>query len=242
MRIFMLALVVTSLLSALPSYADDKKTAYSAWYALSRVEQQHGIPHGLLHSMSLVETGQGLKGKMLPWPYTINVNTTKFYTLPSGTDTLRQLDELRRVGFRRFDVRMGQITEENLDASSVEKKVIYYKGEVQLRARGFAKRFSSAEQAVSSVKNLFQLGHENVDVGLMQVNWYYHGGNFASLEDAFDPVSNVSYAVKYLQKHRETRDWWRSVGRYHSGTPEHAQRYIRNVWDMYQLVHRMRTS
>jgi len=65
------------------------------------------------------------------------------------------------------------------------------------------------------------------------------GENFKQVDHVFDPSKNVTYAVNYLRKHKKDRDWWRSVGRYHSGTEKHAKRYIENVWEMYQKVHRL---
>ena len=76
----------------------------------------------------------------------------------------------------------------------------------------------------------------------MQINWHYHKDGFAGIEEAFDPAKNASYAVSYLRKHRQERDWWNSVGRYHSGTKKYAQRYIRNVYAMYRRVHRLKSS
>jgi len=75
-------------------------------------------------------------------------------------------------------------------------------------------------QAIAKVKSLRAGGVRNIDVGCMQINLMYHGDAFESLDEAFDPQSNVGYAAKFLrQLYDETRSWHRAVERYHSATP-----------------------
>ena len=38
-----------------------------------------------------------------------------------------------------------------------------------------------------------------MDVGCMQVNLYHHAHAFSSLDNAFDPQSNVDYAARFLR-------------------------------------------
>lgn len=92
----------------------------------------------------------------------------------------------------------------------------------------------SKAEAVAHVKSMIRAGERNIDVGCMQVNLYYHGDAFASLETAFDPLSNVSYAASFLRKLRSnTVDWITAAGNYHSATPEYHNRYrekIARIW------------
>ena len=46
-------------------------------------------------------------------------------------------------------------------------------------------------------------GAKLIDVGCMQINHYYHGERFASLEDMFDPAKNVEYAARFLSELKE---------------------------------------
>ncbi|MFZ2620103.1 MAG: transglycosylase SLT domain-containing protein [Alphaproteobacteria bacterium] len=224
--------------------AGNNAVAMQAWRAIGQLEAEKGIPRGLLHSMSLVETGQGMDGSLLPWPYTINVNGTKAYSFTKSADALAKMDALRRLGFNRFKLTVADKAMKNLNNVRVENELAAVADgtTITLAALGHAKRFGSAEEGGKYVRNLIQNGYKNVDIGLMQINWYFHGENFKSVEEAFDPAKNASYAVSYLSKHREERDWWNSVGRYHSGTSKHAQRYIRSVYAMYRRVHRIQNS
>lgn len=89
-------------------------------------------------------------------------------------------------------------------------------------------------EAVAQVKSMIRDGKRNIDVGCMQINLYFHGDAFTSLEQAFDPLSNVSYAASYLARLRKnTDDWLSAAGNYHSATPEYHSKYrkkIAKIW------------
>ncbi|NQV45026.1 MAG: transglycosylase SLT domain-containing protein [Rhodospirillales bacterium] len=89
-------------------------------------------------------------------------------------------------------------------------------------------------EAVAHVKSMIRDGTRNIDVGCMQINLYFHGDAFTSLEQAFDPLSNVSYAASYLTRLRKnTDDWLSAAGNYHSATPEYHSKYrskIAKIW------------
>lgn len=219
----------------------DPDVAMEAWQLLHNMEVEHNIPQGLLHAISLVETGKGMEGQVVPWPYAINVNTGS-WKKGRPSDMSLEVDYLKGLGFSRFTVRKAS-TERVAGLTADTAKALLKKQDadidVSIRGERFSKRFSNKWQAVFFVNRLLVSGHDNVDVGLMQVNWMYHGENFTDLAEAFDPYHNVKYAVSYLMKHRQKLDWWGSVGRYHSGTKHHADRYIKGVWGMYQKVHRL---
>ncbi|MFA6139135.1 MAG: transglycosylase SLT domain-containing protein [Hyphomicrobium sp.] len=61
-------------------------------------------------------------------------------------------------------------------------------------------------------------GAKLIDVGCMQINHYYHGERFASLEDMFDPAKNVEYAARFLSELKEREGTWtKAIARYHAG-------------------------
>ncbi|WP_132521181.1 transglycosylase SLT domain-containing protein [Rhizobium sp. BK376] len=63
-----------------------------------------------------------------------------------------------------------------------------------------------------------QGGAKLIDVGCMQINQYFHGENFSSVEAMFDPHSNVEYAAKFLRDlHDRHETWTMAVARYHAG-------------------------
>ena len=241
---------VISLLAALaisawaaPAFADyyDARIGKEAWSMIGQVEYREGIPLGLLHAMSLAETGMGQGGQLLPWPYTVGINRSPvrdYETLSAGRSELQRLYSL---GFTKFDL---TINGRRFTAVSRTIAELYLAGSndvarVKIQGVNYAKRFSNKDQAVAFARRMIAGGHDNLDLGLMQINWRVHGKHFRSVEEVFDLNRNLTYAVGYLREHRETRDWWGSVGRYHSATPYYARNYIKSVWNMYQRVHRL---
>jgi hypothetical protein len=75
-------------------------------------------------------------------------------------------------------------------------------------------------------------GARLIDVGCMQINIYWHGANFRSVSDMFDPPRNVNYAAKLLKdlKAREG-SWTLAVARYNAGPNNNAaqKRYVCSV-------------
>ena len=64
----------------------------------------------------------------------------------------------------------------------------------------------------------------------MQVNLRYHPNAFASLEDAFDPLTNVGYAANFLSRLRDRiGDWPKAIGSYHSQSPALNRPYFARV-------------
>ena len=93
-------------------------------------------------------------------------------------------------------------------------------------ANGRGVFFDTKEQAIDAVRVLQRKGLSNIDVGCMQINLHYHPEAFNSLDDAFDPTTNVTYAANYLRALRkDTASWREAAGIYHSVNPEKAQLY-----------------
>ncbi|WP_234265131.1 transglycosylase SLT domain-containing protein [Hydrogenophaga sp. NFH-34] len=86
--------------------------------------------------------------------------------------------------------------------------------------------FTTKSQAIAAARQLIERGAELFDVGLMQVNWFYHGNRFASIEQAFDPVSNIRAADDIVQEHlNDSGSMQEALGRYHSKTPSLKAKY-----------------
>lgn len=101
-------------------------------------------------------------------------------------------------------------------------------------AEGEGRYFSTKAEAVAEVRQLKARGVKNIDVGCMQVNLMYHGSNFTSLEEAFEPSVNVGYAARFLKGlYASTSHWPTAASYYHSQTPELAATYrakLMKVW------------
>jgi hypothetical protein len=102
-------------------------------------------------------------------------------------------------------------------------------------AEGEGRYFPTKADAVAEVKKLKARGVKNIDVGCMQVNLMYHGTAFGSLEDAFEPASNVGYAARFLKGlFGSTNHWPTAASYYHSQTPSLAATYrekLMRVWN-----------
>lgn len=99
-----------------------------------------------------------------------------------------------------------------------------------INVRGKDHYYKTKEAAVAAAKALRKRGINNFDVGCMQINMRFHGKEFASLEDAFDPEKNVEYAARFLKRLYDRRqDWMKAATDYHSRRPAKAQAYKKRL-------------
>lgn len=99
-----------------------------------------------------------------------------------------------------------------------------------INAEGRGSFFPDRTAAIAAVRTLQAQGVRSIDVGCMQVNLRHHPNAFASLEEAFDPLSNARYAARFLGELQATRgDWMRTAAHYHSQAPELAEAYRARV-------------
>jgi hypothetical protein len=99
-----------------------------------------------------------------------------------------------------------------------------------INAEGQGSYFDTKAQAIAAVRALQVRGVRSIDVGCMQVNLMHHPTAFASLEEAFDPTANTTYAARLLNElHAQGGDWPRAAALYHSATPDLAAAYQRSV-------------
>ncbi|HIJ61699.1 MAG TPA: transglycosylase SLT domain-containing protein [Rhodospirillaceae bacterium] len=93
-------------------------------------------------------------------------------------------------------------------------------------AEGEGRYLPTKRAAVDEVRRLQADGVRNIDVGCMQVNLQAHPDAFSSLDEAFEPATNVAYAAQFLiDLFRTAGDWPTAGAWYHSQTPELASGY-----------------
>jgi hypothetical protein len=91
---------------------------------------------------------------------------------------------------------------------------------------GQGRYFDSKAAAIAGVLDLQMRGIQSIDVGCFQVNLMFHANAFASLEGAFDVVSNARAAAQFLNElHGRSGSWETAVAWYHSTTPALGQPY-----------------
>jgi soluble lytic murein transglycosylase-like protein len=76
----------------------------------------------------------------------------------------------------------------------------------------------SQDEAMKTFRSARRDGAKLIDLGCMQINHYYHGSEFTSVEQMLDPHANVEYAAQFLSELRVREgSWTMAVARYHAG-------------------------
>jgi len=103
-----------------------------------------------------------------------------------------------------------------------------------VNVRGRSHYYKTKQAAIAAVQRFQSTGLRSIDVGCMQINLRYHRKAFSSLDQAFDPVANVTYAAKFLTDLRKKgRSWNIAIGHYHSRNRVHYLPYrkkVQNLW------------
>jgi len=95
---------------------------------------------------------------------------------------------------------------------------------------GLGRMFDSKDAAIKAVQAAQRDGIQSIDVGCMQINLLYHPQAFADLDAAFDPATNVAYAIRFLDTlHAQSGEWGAAIAAYHSATPELGVPYAQRV-------------
>lgn len=77
---------------------------------------------------------------------------------------------------------------------------------------------TSRTEALAAFDEAKRNGAKLIDLGCMQINQYFHGENFTSPQEMFDPKRNVEYAAMFLKNlHDRHETWTMAVARYHAG-------------------------
>jgi hypothetical protein len=105
-----------------------------------------------------------------------------------------------------------------------------------VNAAGSGHFYPSKQAAMEAVRQFRIAGIRSVDVGCLQVNLFYHPDAFASLEQAFDPAANATYAAKLLlDLFAATGSWPRAAAAYHSMTPALGLAYQKKVLEAWSV-------
>ena len=95
----------------------------------------------------------------------------------------------------------------------------------------------SKSAAIAKVRELKAAGRTNIDVGCMQINLHYHPKAFSSLDEAFDPDTNVAYGTKFLKELRlQTRSWGKATAFYHSQDRARGNAYRSKVYKFWRKL------
>lgn len=91
----------------------------------------------------------------------------------------------------------------------------------------YAKSLSEAKRIAQKKINS---GVNNMDLGIMQLNWRWHGSRFANIEEMLQSEKNIEYAAKLLKSlYLQHGNWQKAIRYYHSAKSEHNRKYSRKV-------------
>lgn len=86
--------------------------------------------------------------------------------------------------------------------------------------------YKNFRMAHAKARSVLDSGRTNLDIGICQLNWRWHGHNFDALSDMFHPYKNMVYAANLLATLKGNNTWEDAIGRYHSPyNLERAERY-----------------
>lgn len=95
-----------------------------------------------------------------------------------------------------------------------------------LNVEGRAERFRGREEAHQALTWYLRSGVRSIDIGLMQVNWRWHGDRLRDPWTALDPYFNLRVGATILAEHyRSTGDWQKAIGLYHASANTPAAKH-----------------
>lgn len=104
-------------------------------------------------------------------------------------------------------------------------------------AEGRGQYYPTKAAAIDAVRDLRARGVQTIDVGCMQINLRYHPRAFTSLDEAFDPESNVRYGAHFLQTLKKSYGAWdAALEHYHSYDPTRRETYRQRIFSAWLKV------
>lgn len=133
------------------------------------------------------------------------------YATPSDSTVCES--EMTRAA-RKYDVPLGVLYAVALTETGKRGSLHPF----ALNIEGASYFSSSLKEALQRFEQARKAGAKLIDIGCMQINYYYHGSHFASVVAMFDPHENVDYAARYLKSLRlKEGSWTLAAARYHAG-------------------------
>ena len=103
-----------------------------------------------------------------------------------------------------------------------------------INVEGIDHVYDTKVEVIAAVQALQARGVRSIDVGCMQVNLMFHPGAFPTLDQAFDPVANATYAADFLRRlYAQTGSWPAATAAYHSATPDVGSAYQQKVQSVF---------
>lgn len=99
-----------------------------------------------------------------------------------------------------------------------------------LNVNGKAVNARTNDEARELIHVALRAGINNIDIGIMQLNYRWHQGEFQSIDEMLSVERNIAYAASFLSKLKSKHgNWHTALRHYHSANPEHYRKYSRKV-------------
>jgi hypothetical protein len=109
-----------------------------------------------------------------------------------------------------------------------------------LNVRGKPYVFRNRQEASAFLSQQLSRDIQNIDIGLCQINAFWHGKSFSHPSKLLDPATNLRYASRLLRRYaRQEGSWMKGVVFYHSSLPVHQSVYKKKLK---QILTKGRTS
>ena len=181
-----------------------------------RTAQRHGLSAELLRSIALVES------RMYPWA--VNINWESFHP-PTPWQAVQLIEQAQKRPW------LLKVFYKNNN-----HRLFFQSGkDAQLALQNLLARAKFLDTEIPQQWEIRRLDVRSVDIGLMQINWKFHGEHFASMQELFDPATNLDYAARFLKSLLDQHgDLEKAVAHYHSSTEEFQIRYLQAFRQVYE--------
>lgn len=133
---------------------------------------------------------------------------------PASAEVQNVCEQEMVAAARQYHVPLGVLYAVGLTETGRRNSLYPY----ALNIEGAAEFPPSAAAAKADVLKARKQGKKLIDIGCMQINQYYHGSKFTSLDQMLQPRANVRYAARFLKELRQRQgSWTMAVARYHAG-------------------------
>lgn len=157
----------------------------------------------------------------------LSVSTSSLFAEAAFASTARCEAEILRAA-ERHKVPVGVLYAVGLTETGREGSLYAW----ALNIEGHAVYPRSAQEAVRVFESSRREGKKLIDLGCMQINYYYHSSQFSGVRQMLEPARNVDYAARFLAELKKRHGTWAmAVARYHAGPDNDPaqQRYICRV-------------
>lgn len=96
--------------------------------------------------------------------------------------------------------------------------------------------FDSKDEMLDYIRTHLDDSDQNIDIGCMQINHFWHSDQFLDLDEMADPFTNIVYSAIFLTDLKAAHDSWdQAIRHYHNANPDQNTPYVEKVyavWDM----------